>query len=218
MSAGFEVLAQIHHLTSTYFTDMRDVIRYKNRPLYQQWGGRKRWDKVRKWRKNKMFVLNCFRLQLKCDVTRWRTGGEVKGKLANGVGCQYPSLYLGTWCIQHYYRWCAHLGCASSRLNWRPPADLRGLVRFAERRNLVSARVPSHFNWLLPFRENKVVSTGSSGRGLRLACWDCGFESHRGHGCLSVVSVVFCQVQVSATSWSLVQRSPGDCDASLCVI
>ena len=31
-----------------------------------------------------------------------------------------------------------------------PPADLNGLVRFAERRNLVSARVPSHFNWLLP--------------------------------------------------------------------
>ena len=36
---------------------------------------------------------------------------EVKGKLANGVGSQYPSHYLGTWCIQHYYRWCAHLGC-----------------------------------------------------------------------------------------------------------
>jgi hypothetical protein len=36
--------------------------------------------------------------------------------------------------------------------------------------------------------------------GLRpLACWDCGFESHRGHGCLSVVSVVCCQVQVSAS-------------------
>jgi hypothetical protein len=29
-------------------------------------------------------------------------------------------------------------------------ADLNGLVRFAERRNLVSARVPSHFNWPLP--------------------------------------------------------------------
>jgi hypothetical protein len=27
------------------------------------------------------------------------------------------------------------------------PADLNGLVRFAERRNLVSARVPTHFNW-----------------------------------------------------------------------
>ena len=30
------------------------------------------------------------------------------------------------------------------------PADLNGLVRFAERQNLVSARVPSHFNWPLP--------------------------------------------------------------------
>jgi hypothetical protein len=51
-----------------------------------------------------------------------------------------------------------------------------------------------------------------------LACWDRGFESHRGHGYLSVVSAVCCQVEVSATSWSLVQRSPADCGASLCVI
>ena len=33
-----------------------------------------------------------------------------------------------------------------------------------------------------------------------------------------VVSVVCCQVEVSATGWSLVQRSPADCDVSLCVI
>jgi len=51
-----------------------------------------------------------------------------------------------------------------------------------------------------------------------LDCWDRGFESHRGHGCLSLVSVVCCQVEVSATSWSLVQRSPTDCGESLCVI
>jgi len=36
-----------------------------------------------------------------------------------------------------------------------------------------------------------------------------------GHGCLSVVSVLCCQVEVSATNWSLVQRSPTDCGASL---
>ena len=29
------------------------------------------------------------------------------------------------------------------------PADLNGLVRFAERRNLVFVRVPSHFDWPL---------------------------------------------------------------------
>jgi len=32
-----------------------------------------------------------------------------------------------------------------------------------------------------------------------------------------VVSVVCCQVEVSATSCALVQRSPTDCGASLCV-
>ena len=36
------------------------------------------------------------RVQVKCDGTRWRTGREVKGKLANGVGSQYSSHYLGT--------------------------------------------------------------------------------------------------------------------------
>jgi hypothetical protein len=41
------------------------------------------------------------------------------------------------------------------------------------------------------------------------------FESHRGHGCLSVVC---CQVEVSVTSWSLVQRRPTDRGAWLCVI
>ena len=35
--------------------------------------------------------------------------------------------------------------------------------------------------------------------------------------CLSVVSVVFCHLEVSVTSWSLDERSPTDCDASLCV-
>ena len=38
-----------------------------------------------------------------------------------------------------------------------------------------------------------------------------GFESRRGHGCLSVVSVVCCQIEVSATDRSLIQGSPTDC-------
>jgi len=43
-----------------------------------------------------------------------RVRGEVKGKLANALDSQYPSHYLGTWCNQHYYRWCAHLGFQQS--------------------------------------------------------------------------------------------------------
>jgi hypothetical protein len=49
-----------------------------------------------------------------------------------------------------------HSLAASSRLNWHSPADLNALVRFAERRNPVSARVPSHFNWPLLRLLNKV--------------------------------------------------------------
>ena len=44
-----------------------------------------------------------------------------EGKLVNGVGSQYPSHYLGTWCIQHYYRWHAHLGCQQSTELTSPP-------------------------------------------------------------------------------------------------
>jgi len=54
--------------------------------------------------------------------------------------------------------------------------------------------------------------------GLRpIACWDRGFESQRGHRFWPVVSVEFYQLEVSVTSWSLVQRLPNECDVSLCV-
>ena len=42
-----------------------------------------------------------------------------------------------------------HSSPATSRLNWSP-RDLNGLVRCAERRSLVSARVSSHFRRILP--------------------------------------------------------------------
>ena len=68
------------------------------------------------------------RVKLKHDGPRWRTVGEVKGKRVSGVGSQYPSHYLGTWCIQHYYRACAHLRCQQSteltptgRFKWTRP-------------------------------------------------------------------------------------------------
>ena len=66
-------------------------------------------DDALKWIISKL--TSVIRLKLKCDGTRWRAGGEVNGKLANGVGSRYPSHYLRTWCIHHYYRWCARLGC-----------------------------------------------------------------------------------------------------------
>ena len=45
-----------------------------------------------------------------------------------------------------------------------------------------------------------------------------GLNPAGGNGCLYLVSVVCCQVEVSVTSWSLIQRTPTHCDASLHVI
>ena len=59
------------------------------------------------------------RLRLKRDGTGWRTGGEVKGKLANGVCSQYSSHYLGIG-VFSITTADAHTSAASSRLNWRP--------------------------------------------------------------------------------------------------
>ena len=45
-----------------------------------------------------------------------------------------------------------------------------------------------------------------------------GFESRRGYGCLSLVNVGCCQVEVSASGRSFVQRSPTECVVSECDI
>ena len=68
----------------------------------------------------------------------------------------------------------AHTSAASSRLNGRPPADLNGLVRFAERRNLVSARVPSHFNLPLTATDANRSQNEESDNLLR----ECHFPKH----------------------------------------
>ena len=100
--------------------------------------------------------------------------------------------------------------------HWKPPplpAHKKNLNRF----------YPEFIQWKKMWSSNAVQSRCQWSCGLRrrsvaLRLLGCGFESHRGHGCLCVGSVVCCQVEVSATSWSLVQRSPTDCGASLCVI
>jgi len=72
-------------------------------------------------------------------------------------------------------------------------------------------------------QRNAQISRSQQPRGLRrrsaaaslLRLW---VRIPPGSWILSVVSVVCCQVEVSAKLWSCAQRSPTDCDASLCVI
>jgi len=65
----------------------------------------------------------------------------------------------------------------------------------------------------------KIVRRSRWPLGLRLeplASWDYGFESHLEYRCVSFVSVVCCDVEVSAMGRSLVQRSPAECGVSEC--
>jgi hypothetical protein len=55
------------------------------------------------------------------------------------------------------------------------------------------------------------------GVGMRsLPCWYCGFEPRWRHGYLSLLLVMCCQEEVSASGWSLVQGSPTGCGVSEC--
>ena len=49
-----------------------------------------------------------------------------------------------------------------------------------------------------------------------LPCWECGFQSRRGLGCLSLVIVLCCQVEVSRPGRSFIQRSHTECGVSEC--
>jgi len=92
----------------------------------------------------------------------------------------------------------AHTSIASIRLNWPPPpaSDFNWLVRFAERRNLVSARVPSHFKRSLQiyaakvprrtqiscasfsrFLSDRLTSTGNGMRGMEDHPWGSVFNT-----------------------------------------
>jgi hypothetical protein len=79
----------------------------------------------------------------------------------------------------------------------------------------LSNSTPSYI--AVPNTHDHAISRAVWGVGLRpLVCWDCGFESRRGHERLSLVSVSCCQVEVSATGWSLVQSGPTECGLSEC--
>ena len=110
------------------------------------------------------------------------------------------------------------MGLVSSHHAWILGKITARMSNFADLCMLYSTLKWWEDNDFLCYRSNLLLNQVAKCLCLSFFSWDRGFESQRGHGYLSVVSVVCCQVEVSATSWSLVQRSPTDCAASLCVI
>jgi hypothetical protein len=78
-------------------------------------------------------------------------GGALEGKWKGNWRMEWVAITLhttlehGVCSISTITTFDAHTSAASSRLNWPPPANLNELVRFAAKRNLVSAHMPSYF-------------------------------------------------------------------------
>ena len=89
------------------------------------------------------------------------------------------ALYLGTRCIQHYYHYYRWWHTRLPVVDWTDHSvSLNGLVRFAERPNLVSAHVPSRFKRALQTisqhtHENIKPEVSLHARGLLWAFFHC---------------------------------------------
>ena len=105
----------------------------------------------------------------------WHTethGRGSEGKLANRVCSQYSLRYLGTWCIQHYYRWCAHLGCQQSTELTPPPISMDS--SFSAKDEMWFLRVCHHVSNALYYQPSIVT------RALGLVWGNCNIRRRGG--------------------------------------
>ena len=79
----------------------------------------------------------------------WRTVTRGRGSEGGNWQMQWvantTSHYLGTWCIQHYYRWCAHLGCQQST-ELTPPGRFKWTGSFRPKDEIWFLRVCHHIS------------------------------------------------------------------------
>jgi len=86
-----------------------------------------------------------------------------------------------------------------------PSVIYRSHVRYVARGSYRDRNGFVQSYWHVNYIELIPFGCGVKDFGLRpFACWDCGFESRRGHGYLSDVRVVCWKVEVSASGLSLV--------------
>ena len=99
-------------------------------------------------------------VQLKCDGTRWRRVGKWRGKLANGVGSRYSSHYFGTWLYPALLPLMRILRLPEVDWTDAPRLNSMDWSVSRERRNLVSAHVPSYFDRAPPLNGYVQLNNG----------------------------------------------------------
>jgi hypothetical protein len=93
-------------------------------------------------------------VRLRWRGTRRRVGAEVTGQQENAVGIQHASRPRSISSLAQYKCYQLTRPPRLQVVDWTVAhAESHGLVRFAERRNLVSAHVPSNLNCTIPLVE-----------------------------------------------------------------
>jgi hypothetical protein len=146
-------------------------------------------------------------------ISKYFTGSDVNGRGLQLTWGAKREFAWRDWCKSRKSSWCPWLAEVWTR-------DFRNNNQESYIHNIANFGTYLYFSVGIYIYMPIPVAARSKGVGLRpLWCWDSVFESHRGHGWLSVVSVVSFQVEISATSWSPVQRSPTEFgDSLLCDI
>ena len=104
-------------------------------------------------------------------------------------------------------------GFSSLIFNGYRGAVYRGIKRFVPEVNHSSSSVTEFENeWMGSQWPRSLRPRSAASRWLG----DCRFESRRGQGCLSFVSVACCREEVCGSGWSLVQRELTECGVSEC--
>jgi len=143
--------------------------------------------------------MDCFLPSQQCLFVYWSLEGRGESRYLVGSG-QYESHtpWVGILQLEELPVFSYCMTCMSSQKPYKPSwhLDVKGVsVNFS----------------VFPLAYSKTCRSNWP-HGLRpIAGWYCEFEPRRIHGCLSFVSVVCCQVEVSASGWSLVQGSPTEC-------
>ena len=115
-------------------------------------------------------------------------------------------------------RQTSHVPCGRDGFGSRKNVQLFACILLTDHKNLCILKwncwLPSNFSITIMYRSQWT-------RGLR--CWPTAarllgwwVRIPPGHGCLFLVSVVFCRVEASANCRSLLQRSHTDCGVSEC--
>jgi hypothetical protein len=181
-------------------------------------------------------VADCLRSRQCSYSAVWRAASSIKSQLFRLRRFYIRGKQSFSLCLVVFQRLIGSFAAVDSHTNtvrWyvteniserveREGRDGKDLCRFRNKQYQLDT---VHFSlyWGSQSRHVSGITCPSSGGTTQTQGWwllcsvvDVGWSQDVGrrHGCLSVVSVVCCQVEVSATCWSLVQRSPTDCGAS----